>query len=79
MAYRVLANFSDMKDGNHAYKEGDLYPREGVTVSEARIKELSGIKNRRGFPLIAKIETAEETPVEEKPAEEKPKRKKRED
>lgn len=50
--YRVVKFFKDLKDGGHAYKVGDVFPREGAEASEARIAELSSNKNRQGTPLI---------------------------
>lgn len=52
--YTVIKAFGDITDGFYTYKEGDTYPREGVEVSEARIKELSTSANRMGEPLIKK-------------------------
>lgn len=79
--YKVTKLFADLKDNNHVYNPGDVYPREGLTVTDERIKELSGSENKRGEPLIALVEEkpaeteAEETkaPAEEKPAETKKK------
>ena len=59
--YKVTKLFADLKDNNHVYNPGDVYPREGLKVTDERIKELSGSENKRGEPLI-KL-------VEEKPAE----------
>lgn len=53
--YRVLHTFADLTDKNFIYHEGDNFPRDGVSVSEARANELSGSKNKIGLPLIAKI------------------------
>lgn len=53
--YRVIAYFIDLQDGEHAYQVGDAFPREGHTVSEARIKELAGSNNKRKMPLIEAI------------------------
>lgn len=63
MAYKVIKHFTDMQDNNHAYNEGDTYPREGMSVLPSRIRELATNENRQGVALIAEIE------------EEKPKRK----
>lgn len=54
--YKVLAKFTDLQDNKFAYKAGDIFPREGLKVSADRIKELSTSANRRGIPLIEKIE-----------------------
>lgn len=81
--YKVIKYFTDLQDGNHPYNAGDEFPRKGVDVSKARLKELSGNDNKQGVPLIEEVreqkpeEPAEdfmplpETPTEA--AEEKPK------
>lgn len=51
--YKVVKYFTDLKDGNHAYKVGEVYPRQGVEPTQARIEELASNKNRQGVPLIA--------------------------
>lgn len=50
--YRVVKFFTDLQDGDHPYHVGDSFPREGVEVTEERIRELSGRYNRQGVPLI---------------------------
>lgn len=45
--------FTDLQDKDHLYNEGDPFPREGLEVSEDRIKELSSSNNKQGTPLIA--------------------------
>ena len=67
--YRVTAYFIDLHDGEHPYSVGDAFPREGHTVSEERIAELSGFKNKRRKPLIEKVEVA---PVQPEKAEKAP-------
>lgn len=71
--YKVINFFRDLKDHNHAYHVGDLFPYNGKAVSEERLLELSTDANRRHVPLIAKVEDepvqiepieAEEEPVE---------------
>ena len=54
--YRVLTYFTDMQDNNHPYTEGKPFPRDGLIVSEARLKELSSTNNRRGIKLIEFVE-----------------------
>ena len=54
--YKVIEYFEDLKDDNYAYHAGDTFPREGVTVTQTRAKELSTSKNRRGRPLIKAVE-----------------------
>ena len=56
MTYKVIMQFTDLQDGGHLYNVGDAFPREGHTVSEARLAELAGNNNRRSLPLIKKIE-----------------------
>lgn len=65
MKYVVLKYFTDLQDKKHAYHEGDPFPREGLEVSEDRIKELSTKANRRKQPLIKAVETAPESIPEE--------------
>jgi hypothetical protein len=61
--YKVLAYFTDLQDNNHPYNEGDIFPRrDGFTVSEARLEELSSTRNRRGIRLIEFVEEQQELP-----------------
>lgn len=52
MIYKVIHFFTDLQDNNYPYSVGDRYPRNGLDVSEARIRELSGKDNKQGKPLI---------------------------
>jgi hypothetical protein len=61
--YKVIKHFTDLKDGKRPYNVGDVFPREGLDVSEARLSELAGKKNRQKTPLIVKEKR--ETPKEE--------------
>ena len=63
--YKVLAYFTDLQDNNYPYTEGKPFPRDGLTVSEARLKELSSTNNKRGIKLIEFVE--EEPQVQEQP------------
>lgn len=54
--YEVIHFFTDLQDFSHAYKVGDSFPRPGMKVDEARLKELSGSKNKQGKPLIRFVE-----------------------
>lgn len=56
--YKVVKFFTDLQDNNHAYNAGDIFPREGVTVTEGRIAELAGSDNKQGQPLIAEVKEA---------------------
>ena len=58
--YRVIKYFTDLQDNNHEYNVGDIYPHNKKKVSAIRIKELSTDKNRRGIPLIEKVEESKE-------------------
>ena len=58
--YKVIEFFTDLHDDDHPYEVGDPFPREGVEVTEERIKELCGSDNKRHMPLIEEV-------VEEKP------------
>lgn len=76
--YRVIEFFTDLQDNNHAYSVGDEFPRTGAVASPERIKELSGVNNKRGRALIAVVQSTAQTKsdeAEEKP--EKPKSKKK--
>lgn len=54
--YKVIKHFIDLHDNDHSYNEGDIFPREGVDVSEERIKELTGSDNKQHTPLIELVE-----------------------
>ena len=56
--YKVIKYFADLKDNNHEYNVGDIYPRKGLEVKPERIAELSGKENKQGCPLIAEVEEA---------------------
>lgn len=79
MKYTVLSEFADLQDGNHIYRVGDVYPREGYTPTAERVDELCTGKNLLHKPLIqlvvvqepeTVVEEVEETPeAEEQPEE----------
>lgn len=54
--YKVIKHFIDLHDNDHSYNEGDIFPREGVDVSEERLKELEGSDNKQHTPLIELVE-----------------------
>ena len=56
MSYKVIHYFTDLQDFNHPYNVGDSFPRIGMNVTQARLDELAGSKNKQGKPLIQKIE-----------------------
>lgn len=53
--YQVMEYFADLHDAEHEYHPGDIFPREGISVSSDRLEELSGSDNKRGIPLIKEI------------------------
>ena len=53
--YKVVHEFLDLFDNNYHYHEGDNFPRDGVTVTDERITELSTSANKIGIPLIKEI------------------------
>lgn len=67
--YKVIRFFTDLQDNRHPYNVGDVYPREGATVSQKRLDELSSNKNRQKTPLIKFVGEAKEIsrPVEKAP------------
>lgn len=60
-SYRVVKYFTDLQDDEHAYHVGDAYPRDGVDVTDARVKELLGDENLQGQPLIEKVNDEQPT------------------
>lgn len=56
MKYKTVKSFNDLKDENHRYEVGDMYPREGLKPTKKRFNELSGSKNKRNEPLIVEVE-----------------------
>jgi hypothetical protein len=81
--YRVIRYFTDLQDNDYAYNVGDVFPRQGMSVSDERFAELASANNRQKTPLIDEVddpapesETAETT-EENQAVEEKPKRRKR--
>ena len=67
--YRVIKYFTDLQDNSYPYHAGDIFPREGLEVTDDRIKELSTKANRRKQPLIEAIEEPVEAPAEAIPEE----------
>lgn len=67
--YKVIAYFVDLQDNNHEYRVGDTFPRKGHKVNADRLAELSGKENKRGIPLIEKVEDAPAGEQADAPAE----------
>ena len=65
--YKVLKHFTDLQDKGYPYNEGDIFPRDGLVVSEARLKELSSTNNRRKTKLIEFVEEEQQVQEEPKP------------
>lgn len=65
--YEVIFYFTDLQDNSYPYNPGDIFPREGMEVSEERIAELSGSNNRQHKPLIKKIEVEDDGQYEPLP------------
>lgn len=76
MRYIVIEEFADKTDEFRAYLPGAEFPRKGLDVSEARIKELSTDANALHKPLIKEV--AEEKKEEPKKAPAKKASKKKE-
>lgn len=53
--YKVIHEFLDLHDYNYYYHTGDIFPRDGVNVTDERITELSTSANKIGIPLIKEI------------------------
>lgn len=75
--YKALTYFKDMKDNMHTYNPGDIFPREGLSVSDERIAELASANNRRGKPVIALVKEKKKKVEETEVAESEPKPKKK--
>lgn len=54
--YKVVKYFTDLQDNSHVYNVGDIFPHNGLEVSEQRFKELSTTQNKRKTILIKKVE-----------------------
>lgn len=66
--YEVVHFFTDLRDYDHPYNVGDEFPRQGVTVSEERLAELSSSNNKQRIPLIKAVgEPDGQKPEEQKP------------
>lgn len=65
MAYIVTKNIIDTKDNNRFYEVGDVYPRQDLDVSDARIRALlkKGViesDRAQGDIVLPKTEPVEE-------------------
>lgn len=46
--YRVIEYFTDLHDDDHEYREGDVFPREGIKVSKERLEGIADRNHRTG-------------------------------
>ncbi|MGH2016739.1 hypothetical protein [Aerococcus urinaeequi] len=51
MAYKVTQAIRDLKDNQHYYRAGDVFPREGLKVDDERVAELV-----KGGYIVADVE-----------------------
>lgn len=51
MAYKVTQAIRDLKDNQHYYRAGDIFPREGLEVDDDRVAELV-----KGGYIVADVE-----------------------
>jgi len=75
--YKAISYFKDMKDNMHSYNPGDTFPRDGLSVDEDRIKELSTANNRRGKPVIELVKEKKKAEPKKEEVESEPKPKKK--
>ena len=62
--YKVIKKFHDLQDARetkngkvyHEYNVGDVFPHDGMEVSEERLAELSGSDNKQGVSLIELVQ-----------------------
>ena len=55
MTFQVIAPFVDLEDGHHMYRKGDIYPREGLNVSEERIMQLLSTQNKAHKSFLERV------------------------
>ena len=53
--YKVIVDFTDLKDGNYRYKKDDIYPRKGANPDKKRIDFLAGDNNLMKRPVIKEV------------------------
>lgn len=65
--YKVIEFFTDLQDNNRPYRVGDVFPHKDASypVSEERLAELAGNKNKQGKPLIQVVKTRKKKTAEE--------------
>lgn len=75
MRYIVIEEFADKTDEFRAYLPGAEFPRKGLDVSEARIKELSTGANALHRPLIKEVPEEKKEESKKAPAKKASKKK----
>lgn len=60
MTYEVIKYFTDLQDNDYEYNVGDIFPRDGLRVTDERLRELSTDENRQRVPLIKPISEAKD-------------------
>lgn len=75
MSYIVIEEFADKTDEFRAYLPGAEFPRKGLDVSEARIKELSTDANALHKPLIKEVAEGKKEEPKKAPAKKASKKK----
>lgn len=59
VSYRVIVEFTDLKDDRCIYRKGDEFPRKGKRPSQERIKYLLSSETKLGRPVIEEITVAD--------------------
>lgn len=57
--YKVIRYFEDIQDEMHPYNIGDIFPRDGMSVSDDRLAELYTERNLQRTPLIEFVSEVE--------------------
>lgn len=75
--YTVIKNFTDLQDKHYSYHVGDVFPHDGLQVTQKRLDELSGSNNRQHEPLIEEVKLIALNKSEEPAQKELPKNRSR--
>lgn len=67
MMYKAIVLFNDSQDKGYRYKPGDVFPREGLKVSDGRMASLASSNNLRGKPVIKEVPEKAAVPVVDSP------------
>lgn len=55
MTFLVITPFVDLEDGHYMYRKGDIYPREGLNVSDERIMQLLSNQNKAHKSFLERV------------------------